>query len=106
MRRGEDRIVGNEEVKELRVLCWVDVHMLEVSKKIFTERNAVTFVNLPGCGHAKGKVGKMESDSMHFKGDVVFARTRRRNDLGNINEDIPPGCGMSAMETKAGGLQG
>lgn len=74
----------------------------------------MTFANLPGCGPPKGKVGKMESDSMHFKGDVVFERIRRRNDLGNTNEEWAAprscphlqACGMSAMETKAGGLQG
>lgn len=64
-------MVGNE-VKELRVRCWVNVHMLTVNKKTGIKRKAVTFVNLPGCGHAKGKFGKMESDSMHFKGDVVL----------------------------------
>lgn len=87
--------------------------MLAVNKKIGIERKAVTFANLPGCGHAKGKVGKMESDSMHFKGDVVFERIRRRNDLGNTNEEWAAlrscphlqACGVS-VETKAGGLQG
>lgn len=56
----------------------------------------------------------MESDGMHFKGDVVFERIRRRNDLGNTNEEWAAlhffpylqACGMSAVETKAGGLQG
>lgn len=88
--------------------------MLAVNKKIGIKRKAVTFANLLGCGHAKGKVGKMEFDGMHFKGDVVFERIRRRNDLGNTNEEWAAlhffphlqACGMSAVETKAGGLQG